>query len=256
MKTCTKCKQTLAFDAFAKIRQSKDGLAYRCRVCTAEQKAQHYAANRERILEEQRRDREENPEKHSERSRRYYKKNSEAIKEKVKLYREENLEQVKESQRAFRDKRREENPEGVREYNARYYDGNVEKMKDRSRQWHEDNLEHAHAYGRQWNKDNPDKRREQNRRSKAVRRVREAEQLGWLPEGYEALLYEKQLGLCGHCLTPLELEQGQMHLDHVQPLSKGGKHDYANVALSCAPCNLRKHAKYWFPMIWLLEEKM
>lgn len=33
------------------------------------------------------------------------------------------------------------------------------------------------------------------------------------------------------------------HLDHVTPLSKGGKHSIENVCISCQPCNNQKHAK-------------
>ena len=32
------------------------------------------------------------------------------------------------------------------------------------------------------------------------------------------------------------------HVDHVEPLSRGGKHEASNLAISCPTCNLRKQA--------------
>lgn len=38
---------------------------------------------------------------------------------------------------------------------------------------------------------------------------------------------------CAHCY----------HVDHYVPLSKGGKHEAANLVIACRDCNFRKHAK-------------
>lgn len=43
---------------------------------------------------------------------------------------------------------------------------------------------------------------------------------------------------CGHVFTISKL-----HVDHVRPLSKGGKHSCDNLCKSCSHCNLTKHAK-------------
>ena len=45
--------------------------------------------------------------------------------------------------------------------------------------------------------------------------------------------------VCDGVFVPFE----EMHLDHVVPISKGGKHCYANVQTSCGPCNLTKSDK-------------
>jgi 5-methylcytosine-specific restriction endonuclease McrA len=39
------------------------------------------------------------------------------------------------------------------------------------------------------------------------------------------------------------IPMGKRHVDHVVPLSKGGKHRPSNLAVSCADCNLRKNDK-------------
>jgi len=37
--------------------------------------------------------------------------------------------------------------------------------------------------------------------------------------------------------------RGTVHIDHVIPLSKGGRHTVANLCTSCPPCNREKQAK-------------
>ena len=42
-------------------------------------------------------------------------------------------------------------------------------------------------------------------------------------------------GLCGD-----DVEEGDMHIDHVRPVSKGGKNELGNLQVAHARCNLRK----------------
>ena len=39
------------------------------------------------------------------------------------------------------------------------------------------------------------------------------------------------------------IERGHRHVDHIVPLSKGGDHRPANLAIACDECNVRKSAK-------------
>lgn len=64
------------------------------------------------------------------------------------------------------------------------------------------------------------------------------------------LLIEQQDGQCHYCLKDLDLfhdgneyNPDAPHLEHVNPLSKGGEHSYANCVVACARCNLSKGAK-------------
>ncbi len=52
-----------------------------------------------------------------------------------------------------------------------------------------------------------------------------------------ARMYEDQGGLCAYCATPLF---GTWHVDHMTPISRGGRNDWTNLAIACPSCNLTK----------------
>lgn len=45
---------------------------------------------------------------------------------------------------------------------------------------------------------------------------------------------------CGYCLTDQRISGGQMHIEHILPLARGGTSDESNLWLSCAWCNSYK----------------
>jgi 5-methylcytosine-specific restriction endonuclease McrA len=51
-------------------------------------------------------------------------------------------------------------------------------------------------------------------------------------------LYLRDMFTCQYCNTPLT--QQELTLDHVLPLSKGGKTTWENIVASCKPCNWSK----------------
>jgi hypothetical protein len=48
---------------------------------------------------------------------------------------------------------------------------------------------------------------------------------------------------CGYCLTDQRISGAQMHIEHIVPLSRGGKSDETNLWLACAWCNSYKGDK-------------
>jgi 5-methylcytosine-specific restriction endonuclease McrA len=54
-------------------------------------------------------------------------------------------------------------------------------------------------------------------------------------------LYLRDLFQCQYCCETLE--PNQLNIDHVIPLSKGGKTNWENCVTSCIPCNSRKGSK-------------
>ena len=51
---------------------------------------------------------------------------------------------------------------------------------------------------------------------------------------------ERQHGLCPYCRKDI---RDDYHMDHVMPLSKGGRSTLANLQLTCSSCNHRKSDK-------------
>jgi len=54
-------------------------------------------------------------------------------------------------------------------------------------------------------------------------------------------VYASQSGECYLCSAVRAFSE--MHLDHVIPLARGGKHERTNCKMACAVCNLRKGSK-------------
>ena len=57
---------------------------------------------------------------------------------------------------------------------------------------------------------------------------------------YLPFLVEKQNGLCGICKGALPDDWGEVHVDHINPKSRGGTDAFENLQAACASCNLRK----------------
>jgi 5-methylcytosine-specific restriction endonuclease McrA len=74
---------------------------------------------------------------------------------------------------------------------------------------------------------------------------------GRLSWGIIKLRLEEQNQECTYCKT--DLSNSGFEIDHVVPLSKGGKHEDANIQLLCRKCNRDKHAK--LPEEYLKELK-
>jgi 5-methylcytosine-specific restriction endonuclease McrA len=51
----------------------------------------------------------------------------------------------------------------------------------------------------------------------------------------------RDLYTCQYCLTPYT--KANLTLDHVTPISKGGKTNWENIVAACGPCNARKSNK-------------
>lgn len=77
-------------------------------------------------------------------------------------------------------------------------------------------------------------------KSREWSQTRKGRKTGRLPRGTIPRLYEEQNALCVLCRVSLETGY---HMDHIFPLSKGGKHVAENIQLLCPTCNVRKSAK-------------
>src|ERR1700685_1798492 len=62
-----------------------------------------------------------------------------------------------------------------------------------------------------------------------------------LPRRLIVILWQRQRGIC--CLCPRAMTWGEFHVEHRRPVSKGGKHELANLGLAHPGCNLSKGSK-------------
>jgi len=69
---------------------------------------------------------------------------------------------------------------------------------------------------------------------------RKGRKLGRLPRGTIPRIGEAQRWKCAICRTGIK---AGYHVDHIEPLKRGGQHVPANVQLLCETCNVRKNAK-------------
>lgn len=90
---------------------------------------------------------------------------------------------------------------------------------------------------KQWQKDNPERFRHNSRASEFRRR-------SLLKDGATGpetkAWFEVQPKRCHWCGCDCSRDPV---IDHIHPLSKGGKHELRNLAVSCRSCNARKNAK-------------
>ena len=61
-------------------------------------------------------------------------------------------------------------------------------------------------------------------------------------KGMRSRVFEKSGGLCAYCGTDIKYG-GNWHIDHVIPISRGGKDEFENFAASCPTCNINKGDK-------------
>lgn len=126
-------------------------------------------------------------------------------------------------------------PQKFRQRRKLYAKNNKEKKAARFRRWREKNRDHHRAYNRQWALNNYDKVRTFKRNAKAKRKCVEGSHKA---EDIQTIR-KAQREQCAYCRLKLG---DRFHVDHIQPLCRGGTNDRANLQLLCANCNLRKGA--------------
>lgn len=148
-------------------------------------------------------------------------------------------------------KQKETHRETLRERDRVKYWNNPKRFRAKTHIWRTLNLERALIATREWRENNKDRRKEyqakwclENPGSGAFHRnKRRAAARG--AEGTHTPqditdLYTAQKGRCAYCKAKVGKKY---HVDHIQPLAKGGRNDKGNLQICCPICNLRKHAK-------------
>ncbi len=264
MKRCPKCGQIKPLDAFNRSNQTKDGRKCYCRECT---KAE-YVANRVHILaqkvEYQQRNREAiaarnraryliiKDEWNVKRRQAYAEHKDEILTKNRQRYANDPAYQERCKQQAR--EWREAHPEKVRETNSRWVEAHREHVRRRQRRAYEANKDqrrqqnheayikdrdHRLAYTIAWRKENKDKCSQYE----AKRRAQKANggNIEAVPIDRNEII-ARDNATCWICGAG-PLESGNIHLDHVIPLCKGGSHTPDNMRVACRRCNMRKHTR-------------
>lgn len=227
-------------DEERKARQREAARRYRAESGEAgrERDRQYRAANRERINEQRRKRREANRDRINEQKRRHAAANREANRERCREWRLANQDYVREKNRRYR----QENEQKLREYLRNYQSINAERIRERCSQYREANRETLRERTRQWRERNPDTARSLALQSRRLRRAREAGAIDPSAPPTTAAATARRVWLFGNCCAYCGSD-GPLHLDHVEPLARGGLHTPDNLVPACQRCNLSKQAK-------------
>lgn len=166
----------------------------------------------------------------------------------VKARRDANREEIRARAKEFRTKNRDK----IREADREYCKKNRARAAARSREWYAKHKERAAEWGKGYRARNKEAIAERERRYAAERPV--ARQIA--KRNYKArkksaegcFTSEEWLAkceyhgwrcyLCGRSVNPQSA-----HAEHRIPLARGGSNWIANIAPSCAPCNLSKNKR-------------
>lgn len=129
-----------------------------------------------------------------------------------------------------------------------YRKSNPERAAESCSKWNKANPEKRAGIYKAYRDANPEKFSEKYRN----RRARKLKSEGTHTAADVKAIFESQRGLCASCETKLfKSGKNRYHVDHIQPLAKGGSNGKENLQCLCPSCNLRKSAKD--PYDWAKE---
>jgi 5-methylcytosine-specific restriction endonuclease McrA len=164
-----------------------------------------------------------------------------------KIYQDSKRDALIEYKRAWRVKNRDHH----REYSRAWYYAHPEHCSERSRAWRENNRERKREANRAWNKAHPDVIR-----AKTQRRLAKLKDNGGVFTHEELTAMRiAQAGICAYCKR--QHDPDALTIDHIIPISQGGRHEAANICLACGTCNSSKGDKtpeQWVRRWYMKEE--
>lgn len=135
-----------------------------------------------------------------------------------------------------------ENPEAYRTNQAAWREANREKVAAYQQVYYQRRREELKTRTQEWKAANP----EQARAHRAARNAKTRGAENDVSSDIVSRLLVAQRSKCANCAC--KLGETGYHLDHITPISKGGKHADANLELLCPSCNLSKFNKD--PLDW------
>ena len=148
-------------------------------------------------------------------------------------------------------RRRKENPEIHRAAVCSWRERNREKSVAQARKWNVENRERYNANMKSWRERNKEKVAEQNRKQREknpeARKVNDHKRRALKLENGVFEMSKRDWNrlvarydyCCAYCR-----EHKDLTMDHVIPLSRGGRHSIGNIVPACRSCNSKKHSKF------------
>ncbi len=171
----------------------------------------------------------------------------ECIKEHIKEYNKKNKEHIKEYKKEYNKKNKEYLNEKCKEYNKKnkehikeYNKKNKEHIKEYKKEYYQKNKEHIKEYYKEYNKEycKTDRGKQViKNRSHKRRALKRKASVHTISAKFMRKL--DNILFCCHCGCKLT----ERHIDHIIPLSRGGRHSEGNLQVLCPRCNLSKHNK-------------
>lgn len=149
-------------------------------------------------------------------------------------------------------------------YKRAYYKKNRRKEIARCTKWNKEHPEvvaanmrkyrannplHYKKQFRRWRTENQDRVRQYDSKKRAIRKGAIGSDKISASQWAEKLRAHQYT--CFYCLS----NKKKLTMDHVDPLSKGGRHHIDNVVPACADCNNRKNAKEYWAFIDEMKER-
>ena len=212
-KRCSICRIEKPTTEFWKSSSNKDGFRSRCIPCEMQYRQDRRHLDRETSRNSQRRRREAEKQRQLQAKREWAEANPEKVIEIERKRREAAVERKRQQQREWR----KNNPEKAREIQRKYRAAHPEIYRKASKKYSEANPE--------------------------VKRATEAKRKATKRDNSKFKISTKELkdlyaGPCSYCGA-----SGEMTLDHVVPISRGGVHGVSNLVPACGPCNFSKGQK-------------
>lgn len=202
------------------------------------QRKAYYEANKDKIREKDRERCRANREQRNKANREYYAANRERLLEQNREYRVRNRDRLAEYDR----RRYESNAAERKEYARNHRQANIDRCREQCRRNYAANRIARLEYARRRHEANPEIRQRSNQQGRRIRRARERNAIDPAAPAATAEATARRVWLfvnaCPYCGS-----SGPLHLDHVEPLARGGLHTPDNLVPACRRCNLSKQAK-------------
>lgn len=222
LKRCYKCGESKAHNAFYKSIHKSDGLSSECKECRRFLGRERYKKQKDRI-------------------KKVVKRYRDANKDKVKIAISRCIEKNKEYYKTKRAEYYQKNKDELIRKASLWAQNNPEKRRKIYHAWKTNNRDRYEEHQLRWKEKNEEQYKLMRRRHEHKRRAKKAQTSNRATIAEINKLIEDSNNICFWCDEPIP--KGQMHIDHIYPLSKNGDDSIYNLAVSCAKCNCKKQAK-------------